>query len=433
MRRWIIITLALCLSACSSSAPGSAASPSAQASSADVIGAPKTEKNVAGASREYPLDFRVRLLPEQGDAEVTVVLGKGKGRLTRLDFHMPSSRYREISADGGVERDGSRLIWTPPHDGGSLHYRYRIEHPRGDAFDAMINDRWAVFRGDDLVPPTRVRGLRGSHSKATLRFELPEGWSVETPWKLSHDRQSFAVTRPDQRFDRPVGWMIAGNLGVRREDVRGMEVSVAAPVDYSARRLDVLGAINALADPLADSFGPLPPKLLVILAPDPMWRGGLSGPRSLYLHAERPLISENGTSTLAHELTHVVTGIRGVDGQDWIAEGLAEYYSIHLLHRAGLLSDARRDKALHWMKQRGARLARLEARNSTGKRTARAVTVFAELDREIRKTSGDHHSLDDLVRALIKLDRRVSLDDLRQLGESLTGHPAISLQGKVFE
>ena len=38
-----------------------------------------------------------------------------------------------------------------------------------------------------------------------------------------------------------------------------------------------------------------------------------------------------------HELTHAVTRIRGARNEDWIAEGLAEFYSIELPRRAGLL------------------------------------------------------------------------------------------------
>src|SRR3546814_11955514 len=81
--------------------------------------------------------------------------------------------------------------------------------------------------------------------------------------------------------------------------------------------------------------------VVFVSAGDPMWHGGLSGPRSLFVHADRPLISENGSSTLMHEMVHVVTGLRAVSGDDWIVEGIAEYYSMVLLNRSGMLSDAR--------------------------------------------------------------------------------------------
>src|SRR3546814_10217934 len=72
-----------------------------------------------------------------------------------------------------------------------------------------------------------------------------------------------------------------------------------------------------------------------------MWRGGLSGPNSLYMHADRPIVSENGTSSLVHELVHVFSRIKDSDRSDWITEGLAEYYAIELVRRAGGMSEDR--------------------------------------------------------------------------------------------
>ncbi|MCB1561040.1 MAG: hypothetical protein KDI75_08110 [Xanthomonadales bacterium] len=385
-------------------------------------------------ARHYPVDYRVRFLPDEGAAAVTIALGRGSGHLSRLDFHMPASRYRAIEGDGKVERNGDRLVWAPPRNGGELRYRYRIDHERGSGgYDARITDDWALLRGDDLVPSARTRGTRDTYAQATLHFDdLPEGWSAETPWKPAHGGGD-AVVNPDTRFDRPTGWILAGRLGVRRESVEGMAVSVAAPIDHAARRLDVLGATNALGIELQRVFGRLPPKLLIVLAPDPMWRGGLSAPRSLYLHEHRPLISENGSSTLVHELVHVVSGIRGVKGEDWIAEGIAEYYSIELMSRIGLLSEDRRQRALEWMKNHGRRVKTLVADSSSGKRTARAVTLLAALDREIRESGDEDASLDDVVRQLASSGGKASLAELRELTADLIGKPSTVLQQAVVE
>src|SRR5207245_2885649 len=82
-----------------------------------------------------------------------------------------------------------------------------------------------------------------------------------------------------------------------------------------------------------------PPRLLVVSAPDPMWHGGLSGEDSFFVNGHIPLRSADKTSTYLHELFHVWQPFRpGPDGH-WIAEGLAEYYSLALPHRAGRLSD----------------------------------------------------------------------------------------------
>lgn len=118
------------------------------------------------------------------------------------------------------------------------------------------------------------------------------------------------------------------------------------------------------------------------------------GPRSLYLHADRPILSENGTSTLIHELVHVVTRVRGEAGDDWIAEGLAEFYSIRLMRRSGLLTETRADKdAFDWMRNHGKAIKTLHAERSFGPRTARAVTLLRALDAEIRQRSNEKNTI----------------------------------------
>ena len=142
--------------------------------------------------------------------------------------------------------------------------------------------------------------------------------------------------------------------------------------------------------------------------------------------------SENGTSTLMHELTHVITRVRGVKGDDWIAEGLAEFYSIELLHRAGLLSDTRHQRALQWMKRHGRNVKRLQAGSSSGERTARAVTLIAALDAEIRKASAGRYDIDNLTQALMGRGR-ISLEDLRDEADRLVGGPSATLDTPLLD
>jgi len=169
----------------------------------------------------------------------------------------------------------------------------------------------------------------------------------------------------------------------------------------------------------------------VVSAGDPMWRGGLSGPRSLFLHAGRPLVSENGTSSLVHELFHAITRIRGADDDDWIAEGLAEYYAIELTRRAGLLSASRFDKALAWMQHFSRDVTRLRGRHSNSHTTARAVVLLRDLDREISSRRDSTNGLDVVVRALIPI-REVSLDDLRTAAQRAIGAPSNALDSPLL-
>lgn len=389
----------------------------------------------ANGTPRFKVDYQVSFIPAEGVAEVGMRLEPDTAKVSRLVFTMPKARYTRIEGDGEIAREGDHLDWRPPAAGGELRWRYRIDKKRRNgAWDALMTEDWVVLRGDGLVPPARVTATRGARSHASMKVQLPAEWpSVDTPWLPRHDGSGYAIINEQYALARPTGWMIAGKLGVRRDEVEGMEIAVAAPRDLSIHRMDLLAMVVATTPLMLDAFGELPEKVLVVRAGDPMWRGGLSGPRSLWLHADRPLISENGSSTLLHELVHVVTRIRGAPGDDWIAEGIAEYYSIELLQRAGLASRARRDKAIDWMRRHGRSIKTLHAADSSGHRTARAVALFADLDAEIERRSKGKANLDTLTRALMRDGRRVSLADLREAAQTLLGTPSKVLQSPLLD
>lgn len=383
----------------------------------------------------YAVIYTIAFVPAQGLADVSISITPLDGRVSELRLNMPADRYDRIHGDGTVLRKGDTVVWNPQTDRPQqLRYTYRINRQRANGgFDALMTPEWAVVRADDLIPPAAVRATKGSESNARLVFRLPQGWpTVDTPYGHSKVANTFVVATPGRSFDRPMGWVVAGRLGVRRELVGKTQVVVAGPMGQALRRLDNLAFLNLLLPQYRRAFGDLPPKLLVVTAGDPMWHGGLSGPRSLFLHADRPLISENGTSTLTHEMTHVVTRIRGAQGADWIAEGLAEFYSIELNRRAGLLSEKRAASALAWMREQGKTVQSLGAAKSERERTARAVVVFSELDKEIRNASAGKASLDTVVRDLME-QPTVSLQDLRQATDQASGKSSAVLASPLFD
>ena len=387
----------------------------------------------AAKQRSYDVDFRVAFKPADGAADVTMTLRNGDGRATRFDFDMPATRYAAVEGDGEVERSGERLVWTPPADGGELRWRYTIDKRRRDGgYDARITDDWTIVRGDDLFPSARVRMTPNTDSDTRLRFDLPDGWTnVDTPWKLSRDGKQFVVVNSGTRFDRPTGWIIAGDVGTRREQYDDVEVSVAAPKGDAMPRQQILAMIGWTLPEMRNIFGELPSKLLIVGAGDAMWRGGLSGPRSLYMHSARPLISENGTSTLLHELTHVITRISGRPGHKYISEGIAEFYSIELLHRTGGTTPERYARTRQMLERWSRGVKKLIVDRSHGPVTARAVLLFMALDKEIRDATEGERSLDDVTRLLME-KRRVDTDDLREAVEQVLGRPARTLDTSLL-
>ncbi|MDX5372823.1 MAG: hypothetical protein LPK18_10345 [Pseudomonadaceae bacterium] len=385
------------------------------------------------AAKRVDLDYLVRFVPESGQAEVSLTLEKGEV-VRSLDFNLGDKGYfSDFSADGEWLAEGTtRGVWKPAKGKSRLSYKVRIDHPREDGrFDARITPDWALLRGDDLVPSARLVKDDKVELVARLQFDLPKGWKgVETGWpRVGKNR--FRIDNPARKLDRPIGWILAGKLGSRRAQLGDTDVTVAAPVGEGMRRMDILTLLTFVWPEAQAVFPRDPAKLLIVGAGDPMWRGGLSAPNSIFFHADRPLVSENGTSSLVHELVHVFSRIRDTDRSDWISEGLAEYYAIELVRRAGGMSEDRyqaiRKKLMKW----GKPVTSLRSENSTGPVTARAVLLLQELDREIRKHTDNQRSLDDVTRGLMRLNG-ASTRDLIEISENVMGRGSEVLDSKLL-
>lgn len=355
----------------------------------------------AGRADAYGLLYDVTFLPSSALARVEIRVEQQSSGLRAMELNVEGDRWFDFSGDGEITV-ADPVVWEVPPDGGTLRYSVQLDHLRDPAeYDARISEKWAIFRGEDLVPPGASRFTKGAEAEAVLRFRPPPKWRVLT----AHPRLNatrFRVEQEDRSLDRPRGWMIAGRVDLLRAEIGGMEVTVASPAGHGVHRRDLLALLTWTAPTLKDILGGLPERLLVVGADDPMWRGGLSGPGSIYVHADRPLIDDDGTSPLVHELMHVVSHARSGKGGDWIAEGLAEYFSVEVLVRSGTVLPEHGEQVLERLRKRGERVGRekLVAGESSGAITARAVSILHDLDREIASRSEGRASLDDVLRKL---------------------------------
>jgi hypothetical protein len=154
--------------------------------------------------------------------------------------------------------------------------------------------------------------------------------------------------------------------------------------------------------------GGSPKRLLIASAGDPMWRGGISGKDSFYLHGDRPLRTPDRTSPPLHELFHVLAPFRtGSDGR-WVTEGLAEYYSLALQHRAGILNDHRFERGLELFLRHGAWNVDLTKVQTLAATNNSAPLIMHALEAEIRKATNESKNLDDVVRELGQRPDRVT-------------------------
>ena len=264
-----------------------------------------------------------------------------------------------------------------------------------------------------------------------LEFELPTGWkSVETAWPRI-GKNKFRVDNVSRLFDRPTGWMLAGHLGSRRTRLGETEVTVASPQGQGMRRMDVLTLLTFVWPQVQAVYPRHPVKLLIVGANDPMWRGSLGARESIYLNTRLPLVSESGSSALVRELAQVFGRINDQQRSDWISEGLAEYYAIELVRRAGGMSDERYEGLQAKLAKDSQKVTTLRAEQVSPAQVSKAVVLLQELDREIRLKTRNKRSLDDVLRGAMRL-QSVDTKEFVQLAESIIGESSQVLDSSLL-
>jgi len=375
---------------------------------------------MAHAADSYDIHYHANFLPNEGVAVASITVEQASGELEWLDFTAPVSRNFEFTGDGDITRNGDRVLWKVPSKGGRLTYHVRVDRQRGARYDARMTEDLAIMRLDHLFPSARVSTKLREVSRPTFSLDGPKGWKFET--RYGSVDKTIPLPPTDRRFVRPTGWLAAGKLSIRRDRIAGRRVVVTGPIEERLRSQDFMALLQWNLPHLVKLLPRFPDRLLIINAGDPMWRGGLSGPGSLYLHSARPLISADGSSTPLHELVHVGTANEARPGNDWIVEGLAEFYSIELLRRSKTISESRHKRTMRGLEDRADRKNGMLRSPSSGANTSRAVVVFHDLDHELRKAKVKG-GLDAVAIPLLD-GPPLSRERLVQLTEKALGHPS---------
>ncbi len=392
-----------------------------------ACGAPASETTKAQATADYSVHYSISPDPRHGSVAVEMTVEQTRGQLRELSFQLTDNRTSGFEGSGSLTVAADGVRWQPGRTGGSLRWQTHMPHQRGSGgYDAWLDDSWGIFRAEDIIPRARTRTLKGASSETSLSFELPGEWSAVTEYSTLNSRIEIRI--PARRFDQPRGWIAIGNLGVRRETIAGTRIAIAAPEGQAVRRMDMLALLNWTLPELTPVLPDAIPRLTIVSAGDPMWRGGLSAPGSIFIHADRPLISENATSTLVHEVIHVAMDITAESGFDWIVEGLAEYYSLELLQRGGAITPRRYRRALERQTEWASEADELCNEQSRGSITALAVITFRNLDKEIRETTEAKASLDTVLERLAASQSHVSLRSLQGIVTEILQGPSDSLQ-----
>lgn len=331
----------------------------------------------------------------------------GIDEIERIRLRFDPARFANFVGSGSFERRRDEILWTPNGPYAELRYTALLNHRRtsGKGYDSYAGDGWILSRTTSFFPRSAALFRRDvephPESRARLVFRLPQGWESATVFPAEAPNR-YVVETPHQRLDHPRGWLLLGRVQRTDERVGATDLTIARPPGVT-RTTEPIARLMHQAIPMVTTLFDRPlPRLLILIGTDPMWRGGLSGEASFYVHDGRPLRSRDYTSPYLHELFHVAAPFRPHADAHWVSEGLAEYYSIELQRRMGRLSDARYQRALELFAKHGVWNRDFTRTTAPALRNNSAPLVMYVLDQRIRAATGGQRGLDAVVTSLAR-------------------------------
>lgn len=377
-------------------------------------------------AKTVDVTYKVKFLPEQNTAQVTIRLEDGAAVPNLIFNFLSVQRYSNFTVDGSWQLNDDRGIWQPTNGKSSLSYTVQITPSDKQNISEKITKDWLVMKGDSLVPPIEAITMPKVNVVSRVQFELPKEWrSVETVWKRIGPNK-FRIDDTQSGFNRPTGWIAAGKLGSRRAKLGETEVTITAPVGQQVHRMDMLTLMTYVWPQLQAAFPRDPQKLLVISAREGMQQQAQGLTQSIYLAANQALIAENGVSDLLKELVLSFTQLSSNTDEQWISQGLAQFYSLELLMRSGGITPDRYQHSIQRWKEDTKQVNVLRGEVNEQK-IQRAALFFATLDKEIKARTKNEFNLDNVTRGLMRLDN-VTVKDVRDISENI-----VKGRLKVFE
>jgi len=375
----------------------------------------------------FSIDYIVTILPENPQiARVRWELA-GSDEINHFLLRFHPQRVQRLQGSGSLESLAEGVVrWTPGGPYGHLTYRVAIDHERGSQhrFDSYSAADWIVTRARDLFPRINVdwdrRGNGGAKSRARLLFRLPPGWESATAFPVIGP-DTYFLNDPGKVLDRPRGWIALGRLALDRQEIGGTMLHVARAPGALLHPKELFGFLEDTLPSLQRLLLAEPQILLLVSAPDPMWRGGLSAERSFFVHGDRPLRTPDRTSPYLHELFHVLQPFKAAPDGDWITEGLAEFYSLELQRRAGLIDAGAFVKALGYFERYGMWNVDLTQQHDNAATNNSAPLIMYALDQRIQRATTGKRRLDDVVTRLAQHPTAVTTEHFRRVVRQVSG------------
>jgi hypothetical protein len=398
------------------------------------------------AAPAAPQQFGVRYVVSLEDRSPPTAMVRwelaGAEEIERITLRFRSVQPTDLQSSGTLTKDGSVYVWHPAKPYAHLTYRVAVNSVRGkqERFDSYAGPRWMVSRARQLFPLVGVwyRSPDGHlapsdhpNTRATLAFQVPRGWRCATIYP-SRGENLFEIEGP-RPFRTPRGWFACGRLQTEAREIASVRFEIVQTSGTETNAEEIFNFLEPTFPLLHRLLGYRGSRILIVRAPDPMWHGGISGESSFFIHAQRPLRDVDKTSPYLHELFHVLQPFKPAADADWIVEGLAEYYSLELQRRAGLLDERTFSKGLRFFERYGRWDVDLRTQKDNAATNNTAPLVLYALDQRIQRLTAGKARLDDVVRLLAKQPHRVDSNAFQRAAETVAGKPLTRFFRKYVE
>ncbi len=230
--------------------------------------------------------------------------------------------------------------WTASEPLASITYRLVADHDRvrwtgggidevgshfGQAYFFVAN---AFFPIDDAWPACPVE----------VRFDLPSGWSVLSPWPGREGTYRAATPAEFEKNAFAMGRFTTGHA-----DAGTMRLEWLIDDRLAAARPRIEAILPRLPGVFNDYFGSTPADRYVVIAFQGPYMDGGAFRQSFTLTLGSPVRETDAlvwSHYLAHEMIHLWLGnhVHGADPEQlyWFTEGFTDYLAITLGYRAGI-------------------------------------------------------------------------------------------------
>ncbi len=302
---------------------------------------------------------------------------------------------------------------------GRVYLAYRIDlHYATEPWPAG-NEQSGLWAHDALYSVTKPLFVAGSGDGARrVRFELPLGWRVSTPWEP--EAPSSEAFMAASRADLTENSLVIGRQFEKRFEHGPFKITLALLGELAGQAELLSAALDAVARHANRVFPRTPPaRYLVTIFHAAQSDGEAFTSSSAFTTPTTPTLGNvmSWGNTLAHETYHVWIGgpIRGSEDDvwEWFDEGFTDYYADQALVQSGFVDAAmylrKAEKVMGryayytvasvYERQNAFEASRNKGRNRFGVYDGGWATAFC-LDGLIQEKSGGARALDDAMRTL---------------------------------